>query len=270
MTTAHSGSGDLSRSLELLWQGKEPASRGPKPGLTLERIVSAAVGLADREGLAALSIRKVAAELDVGTMSLYRYVPGKAELLDLMVDHVYGSPKALEEGRGKDWRATMELVARGTWELYLSHPWLLQINQSRPILGPNALAGLDFALAGLDGLGLTGREKLAVILAVDHYVTGTARTYVLQQQVVRETGITDEEFWTAQEPTLNRAMASGDYPEMSRLPEDTFTIGGEEALEFGLKSLLDGLEAVIDGKRTATNPPRVDRSSPHRRGGRCR
>lgn len=253
MTTAHSGSGDLNRSLELLWQGKEPANRGPKPGLTLERVVSAAVGLADREGLAALSMRKVAAELDVGTMSLYRYVPGKAELLDLMLDHVYGPPEALTDGRGKDWRTTMELVARGTWELYLDHPWLLQVNQSRPILGPNALAGLDFALAGLDGLALTGREKMAVILAVDHYVTGTARTYVLQQQVVRETGITDEEFWTTQAPILNQAMASGDYPEVARLPEDAYSIDGEEALKFGLTSLLDGLETVIDRKRDGSS-----------------
>lgn len=161
-------------------------------------------------------------------------------------------PEALADGRGKA-GTTMELVARGTWELYLSHPWLLQVNQSRPILGPNAHAGLDFVLSGLDGLGLTGREKMAVILAVDHYVTGTARTYVLQQQVVRETGITDEEFWTTQAPTLNHAMASGDYPEVARLPENAFSIGGEEAFEFGLTSLLDGLEAVIDRKRTGSS-----------------
>jgi len=234
--------------MELLWQGKEPAGRGPKPRLTLERIVAAAVAVADREGLAALSMRKVAAELDVGTMSLYRYVPGKGELLDLMLDHVNGSPEALEEHRGKDWRSTMELVARGTWQLYLSHPWLLQVNQARPILGPNALGAIDFALAALDGQGLTGREKVAVILTVDNYVTGTARAYVLQQQAIHESGITDDEFWAAQEPALNQAMASGNYPEISQLPEDAFSIGGEEALEFGLKPLLDGLEAVITGQ----------------------
>ncbi|MGH3906267.1 MAG: TetR/AcrR family transcriptional regulator [Pseudonocardiaceae bacterium] len=248
MTSAHSGSGDLSRSLELLWRGKEPAGSGPKPGLTLERIVTAAVELADREGLAALSMRKVAAELDVGTMSLYRYVPGKGELLDLMLDHVNGPPRALDEHRGKDWRRTMGLVARGTWQLYLDHPWLLQVNQSRPILGPNALAGFDFALSALDGLGLTGREKVAVILAVDHYVTGTARTYALKRQVIQETGITDEEFWGAQEPVLTKAMASGNYPEIAALPEDAFSIDGAEALEFGLTPLLDGLEAFITSK----------------------
>ena len=93
MTTdgsARSGSGDLSRSLELLWGTREPATRGPKAELSLERIVDAAVALADREGLGALSMRRVATELGVGTMSLYRHVPGKGELLDLMLDRVGG------------------------------------------------------------------------------------------------------------------------------------------------------------------------------------
>jgi len=185
-----------------------------------------------------------------GTMSLCRYLPGKGELLDLMLDHVNESPEELEEHRGKDWRGHLEVVARGTWTLYLSHPWLLQVNQARPILGPNGLGGFDFALAGLDGLGLTGREKVAVILAVDHYVTGTARTYVLAQEIAKESGISDEDFWAAQEPVLNRAMATGDFPEVSRLPQDAFTIGGEEALEFGLKPMLDGLAAFIAGNGT--------------------
>jgi len=249
MTTEHSGSGDLSVSIKLLWHGKEPTTRGPKPGLTLERIVAAAVAIADREGLGALSMRKVAAELDVGTMSLYRYVPGKGELLDLMLDHVYGPTETLERHRGKDWRTVLEFVARGTWKLYLDHPWLLQVNQARPILGPNALSGLDFALAALDGLGLTGRDKVAVLIALESYVTGTARTYVLQRLASEESGISDEEFWAAQEPMLREAMASGAYPEVAALSEDAWSLAGEDALEFGLGPLLDGLATLIAAKR---------------------
>ena len=85
-------------------------------------------------------------------------------------------------------------------------------------------------------------------MAVDHYVTGTARTYALQQQVIQETGITDEEFWAVQEPVLTDAMATGDYPAIAQLPEDAFSIDGEDALEFGLQPLLDGLEAFIAGR----------------------
>ncbi len=249
MTTAYGGSGDLNRSMALLWHGKNRPSRGPTPTLSLERIVDAAVNLADREGLAALSMRSVAAELSVGTMSLYRYVPGKGELLDLMLDHVNGPVEELEGHRGKDWRGTMEFIARATWEMYNQHPWLLQVNQARPILGPNGLAAFDFALASLDGLGLHDREKVAVILAIDHYVTGTARTYILKQQAVEQSGITDEEFWAAQGPIIEKAFATGAYPEVSRLEEDVFNIDGEEALEFGLRPLLDGLESFVNSKR---------------------
>jgi AcrR family transcriptional regulator len=277
MTTEHSGGGDLSVSLKLLWHGREPTTRGPKPGLTLERIVTAAVTIADRDGLGALSMRKVAAELEVGTMSLYRYLPGKSELLDLMLDHVIGPPEALQRHRGKDWRSVLELVAHGTWTMFVDHPWLVQVNQARPILGPNALAGFDFALASLDALGLTDREKVAMILALEGYVTGTARTYVMQQQAGEESGISDEEFWAAQEPTLRQAMASGDYPAVASLSEDAFTIAGVEALEFGVGPLLDGFAAFIDARRTtdvadlaafvdvAGDPAAVtDRSSPTR------
>ncbi|MDB1088147.1 TetR/AcrR family transcriptional regulator [Streptomyces sp. ACA25] len=249
MTTAHSGSGDLRRSMALLWEGKEPAARGPRPGLSLDRIVTAAVELADREGLAALSMRKVAAELGVGTMSLYRYVPGKGELLDLMLDHVNGPTEPLEEHRGKHWRVLLEYIAEGTWELYTAHPWLLQVNQTRPVLGPKGMAGFDFALAALNGLGLSGPEKIGIILAVDHFVTGTARTFVLQQQVGRESELTDEEFWEAQGPYLERAMAGGSYPEVAALPEGAFDFDGRQALEFGLRPLLDGLQLFIDSKQ---------------------
>ena len=251
MTTEHSGSGDLSRSLELLWQGKEPATRGPKPGLTLNEIVDVAVAVADRDGLGALSMRKVAAELDVGTMTLYRYVPGKGELLDLMLDRVAALPENSEEHRTNGWRDTMERVARDTWQLYFEHPWLLQVNQSRPLLGPNALAGMEFALRGLDGTGLSGRDKIGVIMAVDHVVTGAARTYVLQRQVTAETGVTDEEFWSAQLPILTQVMNSGEYPELARLDEDSFAIEATDALEVALRAVLDGLEGFIADKTRA-------------------
>ncbi|WP_228456013.1 TetR/AcrR family transcriptional regulator [Streptomyces durbertensis] len=248
MTTDYAGSGDLTRSLELLWKTKEPPTRGPRPGLDLEQVVAAAVRIADREGLAALSMRKVAAELGVGTMSLYRYVPGKSELLDLMVDHVQGPVADLASRRGEDWRTTLEYIARGSWELYTGHPWLLQVNQSRPLLGPNALGGFDFALAALDGLGLTGRQRVSVLVALDGYVLGVARTYLLQRQVIEQSGVSDEEFWQAQMPYLARAMESGDYPQVAGLDEDSFNASEEYTFDLGLEVLLDGVAALIARK----------------------
>lgn len=251
MTTEHSGSGDLHRSMELLWGTKERPARGPKPGLTLDRIVDAAVELADRDGLSALSMRKVAAELGVGTMSLYRYVPGKGELIDLMLDRVSGPVEHLERYRGEGWRTTLELVARGSWELYANHPWLLQVNQSRPVLGPNSMAGFDFALAALDGLGLTGQERVGILVAVEHYVAGAARSSVLWKQAAQQSGVSDEEFWATQEPYLVRAMTTGAYPQVAALPEDVFSASDEANMELGLRLLLDGVAGLIESKGVA-------------------
>jgi hypothetical protein len=80
-------------------------------------------------------------------------------------------------------------------------------------------------------------------------VSGTARAYVLQQQAIEDSGISDEEFWAAQEPFLETAIETGDYPELARLPEDAFNIGGTDMLEFGVRALLDGVEAFIAARQ---------------------
>nr|WP_176583047.1 TetR/AcrR family transcriptional regulator [Streptomyces marincola] len=242
MTTHSSGSGDIDRSLELMWRPEGRPARGPKPGLTLSAIVGAAVALADREGLAALSMRKVAAELGVGTMTLYRYVPGKSELLDLMLDHVV-APATKPEG--SDWRAALERIALDTFELHLAHPWLLQVNQARPLLGPNGLLGFEYFLAALDGLGLTGRERVNVIMTVDAYVTGLSRHYVMLRQAQAESQLTDEEFWAAQGPLIADALNSGRYPHVMSLPDDVFEGTPEEILRFGIDRVLDGVAAFL-------------------------
>ncbi len=241
-----------------MWHGRETAARGPRPGLTLDGIVTAAVALADREGIGALSMRKVAAELGVGTMSLYRYVPGKAELLDLMLDHMNAPGDDPENHRGKDWRTIMELIAEGTYRLYLDHPWLLQVNQSRPLLGPNAMLGFEFSLAGLTGLGLSGQEKVQLIMTVDSYVTGMARYHVLREQARRETGVSDEEFWEQQGPLMATAYETGRYPEVFGLAEDSFAMGAEESMRCGLALVLDGCAALIAARGGAAGDRAAD------------
>ncbi|SCK07351.1 TetR/AcrR family transcriptional regulator [Streptomyces sp. WMMB 322] len=250
MTTEYSGSGDLGRTLELLWHGKGQPTRGPKPGLTLERIVVTAVELANREGLPALSMRRVATQLGVGTMTLYRYVPGKGELLDLMLDHVNGPGEDLQAHRGKDWRTSMEFVAQGSWALYTGNPWLLQVSQVRPVLGPKSMAGLEFALSALQDVPLTGQEKIGLLVALDAYIVGAARTHVLQQEAAAHTGLSDEEFWTAQVPYLERAMETGEYPHIAALPDDAFSMSGEDVMRYGLRSLLDGFQKLIESRES--------------------
>lgn len=245
MTIERSGSGDLRLSLELLWGRRERPARGPKPSLSLDRIVTAAIKVADAEGLGALSMRRVAAELGVGTMSLYRYVPGKDELLDLMLDKVSDPGDTVDRVEGLDWRGVLETTARGTWELYVAHPWLLQVNWARPALGPNSLAAVELVQRGLDGIGLSDQERVMVMIVVDSFVTGTARTYVHALSAAEDTGVSDEEWWATQEPVLTEAMAMGSYPTLAGMAEDAFGASHEQIFEFGLQRLLDGIAGFI-------------------------
>lgn len=254
-----SAADQVSASLTLLWRAPERPARGPKPGLTLDQVVAAAVAVADADGLDALSMRRVARELQVGTMSLYRYVPGKAELLDLMLDRVSDPTPIIAQSRGEDWRGMLAVVARCARDRFLAHPWLLQVSWSRPVIGPNALAGFERVIAGLAGLGLSDQERVSVVLTIDGFVTGVARTQIQHTAAVEETGVSDEEFWARQSPALEQAMASGDYPAMTALSEDAFGLGWDESFEWGLQRLLDGLAALVATRRPGPAALRVSR-----------
>jgi AcrR family transcriptional regulator len=258
MTTEHSGSGDIRRSLALLWGLEEKPTRGPKPTLTLDRIVSAAIAVADAEGLEALSMRKVAEALGVGTMSLYRYVPGKAELLDLMLDRM-NAPDSAGDRLGDDWRSAMEALGRGLWQLHMRHPWLPFVDQSRPLVGPNSLRGLELALDGLADSGLTDQEKINAISLIEAFVSSAARVCNNAVMAEQRTGVSTEEFWLAQRPVLEKAMATGQYPLVATLDEDAFAATSEEFFEFGLQRVLDGIETLV--RRRQHGVARRDSSS---------
>ncbi|MFJ1799283.1 TetR/AcrR family transcriptional regulator [Streptomyces sp. NPDC088180] len=273
------GSGDIARSLELLWGTGDRPSRGPKPGLSLDRIVTAAISVADAEGLAAVSMRRLSADLGTGTMSLYRYVPGKAELLDLMLDRVLGEPlpsptephggTGPRDGTGPadapappaDWRASIDAMARTYLDNLRRHPWLLKINQARTVLGPSALRGLELSLTALRSMGLRDPELISVIITVNSFVEGLARTRADEAEAVRQTGLSDQEFWDNQRPYLERAMLSGAYPMMAGLSEDTFSSEFDH-FEFGLRRLIAGFEALVE-ERSAdrTAGPTADRTA---------
>jgi AcrR family transcriptional regulator len=252
MTTEYSGSGDPKRSLELLW-GLQPApTRGPKPTLSVEQIIATAVRIADAEGLAAMSIRRVADELGVGAMTLYRYVPGKAELLDVMLDTVYGQlPRRVVEG---DWRAQLDEVARENRQLYLNHPWLLQVAVSRPPLGPNVMAKYEYELSALEGIGLSDVEMDAAVALVNGYVHGAVRSAVEARQVILRSGITDKEWWLAHEPLLDKIGDTKKFPLASRVgttvgQEFDAPYDSEHGFEFGLARVLDGIATLLGNRK---------------------
>jgi AcrR family transcriptional regulator len=250
MVLEYSGGGDPRRTMELLWGiGKKP-SRGPKPGMSVGRIVGAAVEVADAEGLGALSMRRVADRLGIGTMSLYTYVPGKAELIDVMLDAVLGEVAGCEDV-GLGWRLGLERIARDNWALYHRHPWMLQVAAtSRPPLGPNVIAKYDRELRAVDGIGLSEVEMDSVLALVLEHVQGAARRSVEVTEGEKRTGKTDDEWWMANQPLLEKVFDPNLYPTASRVgPAAAEAYGSaydpEYAFEFGLQRILDGVEALV-------------------------
>ena len=258
MAPEYAGRGDARRSMELMWRGATRASRGPKAALELNAVVRAAIELADAEGLEAVSMRRVAERLEMGTMSVYTYVPGKGELLDLMLDTVYGelhgdAPAAARVG----WRERLEALARDQWAFYKRHPWTLSIASGRSVLGPNEVESYERSLSIVVDLGLPAREVVAVVDAVSMFVRGAARDAGEAAGAERATGKTEAEWWSERDKLLTELMADRDLPTLGRLdaeggfdvPPDTpnynlrFIV---DDFEFGLQRMLDGIERYVD------------------------
>src|SRR5689334_7464548 len=160
----------LPRALEILWRDAPPVRR--TRGLSRDRIVAAAIELVEAEGLAALSMARLAERLGCGTMSLYRHVANKNELLTFMLSTAPDPPPKPEDP--SNWRGALGDWAVGLWAVYHRHPWVLQTAAAGPPLDPGQLAWLDAGLAALGDTGLTERDKLAAVMAVLHYVRGAA------------------------------------------------------------------------------------------------
>ncbi|GAB3431941.1 TetR/AcrR family transcriptional regulator [Flindersiella endophytica] len=247
MTTEYSGTGDPERTLALLWRKLPLPSRGPKPKLTVDQIVRAAISVADAEGLTALSMRRVAAELGVGVMSLYTYVPSKAELLEVMLDEVIGEPDR-PGPEGGDWRSRLEAAARAEWRMYQRHPWVLQVSTVRPPLGPGVMRAYEDLLATIDGVGLDELQMFRIANLVSDYVKGAARSAVEWTLAEQSTGLSHDEWWLARVPFIE-SYAEGDYPVSSRLAEAELYIPDPAGdFDFGLQRLLAGIEQLIESQ----------------------
>jgi AcrR family transcriptional regulator len=236
-------------SLETAWGLRERPHKGPKRGLTLDSIVAAAVRVADEKGIDAVSMGRVAKELEVSTMALYRYVATKDELVALMVDAALGPPPPLPEGVG--WRAGLEHWAAAMREALLAHPWAaLLVAAKVPPATPNQLAWLDHGLLALRGTGLREAEKVATALLVSGQVRNEVNILVTLQA-----DPTAEHVVAGYGEFLRRVTADGRLPALRAALEggafdDTPTWTAKDATDFddfafGLQRVLDGIEAFI-------------------------
>lgn len=239
------GEGDPTRVLPLLWQ---KGGRVGRSGVTLEKVLEAAIALADEAGLGQLTIRKVAARLGVGAMTLYSYVPGRAELVDLMVDKTFTEVTYPDVGSAT-WREGMVEVADRNWDLLSRHPWLVDVDTTRPPLGPGVITKYDAELRPLVDTGLTDVEIDQVLSLVLAHVWSSARQTGAAERAESQGG--DEEWWQQARPLLATVMAPERYPHAARIGEAAgqaygSTVDPARAYAFGLHSILDGIEALIE------------------------
>lgn len=255
----YAGQGDVRRSMELLWRtpgaSAERAAPGPKPGLSVDVIVAEAIALADGEGMAALSMRAVGERLGRSAMALYTYVPSKRELVDLMHDAAHAElPRDYPAGDG--WRAAVTAWAEDLWACYVRHPWVLQVSQARPVLGPHEYEVLETVLGLLSPAGLEAVTLRRIVSALFSFVRGAARIVAEARQATHVTGVSEDDWWYARSAALEEVAPdfADRFPKLTWLAgEGAFDLDtegsylereGRESFEAGLAVLLDGVEAA--------------------------
>ncbi|NLE82284.1 MAG: TetR/AcrR family transcriptional regulator [Rhodococcus sp.] len=234
----------LPHVVQTAWGLNRPGTRGPKRGLCVDRIVDVAVDVADREGVSAISMARVAKELGFTTMSLYRYVESKDDLIELMVDRALGSPPAWVSTLG--WREALERCAVAEYEVVSRHGWWVDLPIGAPPRGPNNLAWLDHMLRCLAPTGLPEGVKVGVAMNLSMYVIGRVR---LARELAASAGDPGALDYATVLPTL---LERSTFPALLSAAESGAFGGGDpsppadwEGFRFGLDLMLDGLEEFV-------------------------
>lgn len=250
MATTDGGTSGLPASIEAAWGVRSRPGRGPKPGLSLERIVDAAVTIAAADGLGAVSMNRVAADLGTSAMSLYRYVAAKDELLTLMVDTAIGPPPPAQPG--EDWRAGLSRWAHGQLGAFRRHPWILRVPIGAPPITPNQVVWLENGLTALRDAELAPQEKMSAILLVSGYVRNWATLTADLTAAALAGGGSDPDPQIAYGRILARLIDPLRFPEVHKMigtgvlddEDDDF----DNEFVFGLDRLLDGIETLISSR----------------------
>ena len=239
----------LPAGLDLLWGKRQRGRKGPKRGLTLDAIVEQAIAIADSEGLAAVSMARVAKELGNTAMSLYRYVDSKDELLQLMWNACATGAPTIE---GEDWRSFLRRWTIEQRAMVERRRWILEMPIVTPPAGPNSLAWIEQAMNALDETGLSVGERMGIVGVLSSYMMGEARM-AYDVATAKERGEATFEYAAvlrevadeATYPQVHRAAWSGEMDD----PDDT---GIDESFQYGLDMILDGIAARIERSSPST------------------
>ncbi|MCX4385493.1 TetR/AcrR family transcriptional regulator [Micromonospora peucetia] len=245
---------ELPESIELAWGLRERPGKGPRRSLTMEQVVAAGIRVAEADGLPAVSMSRVAGELGVGTMSLYRYVSAKSDLLELMADAAYGDPPA-PRGPDEDWRPALARWARANVTAVHRHPWTRQVPVGGPPMGPNGVRWMEAGLAALRGTGLRGTERLSTIMLVSGYARNWATLTADMTEAAAREQLSPDAVGVRYWQQLARLTRNGPYPAIRELYAEEVDGGEEEDFEaewrFGLDRILDGVEVLIRSRTAA-------------------
>ncbi|GAA4528295.1 TetR/AcrR family transcriptional regulator [Amycolatopsis samaneae] len=224
----------------IIWMRPEKPARGPAPAYSRARIAEVAIEIADAEGIEAVSMRRIAAVLGTGAMTLYRYLPAKEDLYAVMIDQALGYGSLPPSG---DVRADLATLAHQYRAILRKHPWLGVTAAGRPIMGPNLLRGNERDLALLDGHGLAIDDMLAVLNLIRRWVTGFVQDELADQQVAQRSGTSREDWQHRMAPYLTRLLETGEFPYLTRVIAEAEHRDTDAQFAEGLAMLLDGVES---------------------------
>jgi AcrR family transcriptional regulator len=231
----------------IIWMRPEKPARGPAPMYSRDQIADAAIKIADTEGMEAVSMRKVAAVLGTGAMSLYRYVPTKEDLVSIMVDKALGELPLLPATG--DWRADLGALAWRMRSFQLRHPWFSGSSAGRPALGPNMMARLENHMSLVDGLGLDVDGMSEVTGLIMTWVAGFVQGELAEREAQRRTGMTERQWQLTMGPYMMRLVESGEHPYLARFIFEAGQRDTGAQFARSLKRILDGIEAGLPPKQ---------------------
>jgi len=235
---------ELPRGVALAWGIAAAPQRGPKREMSVERIVEAAVEIADADGLAAVSMAAVANKLGYTPMSLYRYVTAKDDLILLMQEEATGLPSdATREGT---WREQLEKLYAEQVARYLEHPWVLDVPISGSPATPNSAAWMDAGLRALSSTGLSFNERLSVMLEVTGQARWTGSVVAGYARTQQEEGLTDADIARREDELFRSLISADEYPHLRAAIEAGVFVADGDPFAFGLARALDGVAAYID------------------------
>jgi AcrR family transcriptional regulator len=229
-----------------IWMRPERPARGPKPAYSRAQLTDAAVRIADAEGLEAATMRRIAAEIGASAMSLYRYVPSRDDLVELVADRLMGEVD-VEGMPSGDWRADLTRYADGLRAMWLRHPWIATVHRALPSHGPNQLRLIEGVMGALDP-HVSVDENLGLMAMLTSYVEGAVREEVSLAEEFRRSGLSESAWMARSSPRVHQVVSSGKYPMFTKLVMEArqLHLSRDDQFRCGLERVLDCIAAAVE------------------------